>query len=421
MKKKSVFLLGIGLGLVLKAYGGAPLIHVAPVGGHPESVLVYGDTIFASNMGVNPSTTPDQDGYISKLSMDGKVTELRSFPPPGAQALNSPMGMAVWNDILYVADVNRIVGYSIPKRKQVFVSQSTEPGLEYLNDLVALDDGRLIVSATNLNRLLVLNPKNGDWASFLPEIQFFRTNGLAFDRDTKTLFVAQNRTSGLSNNNGRLTAISLQNENPKVLWNLDSGKFLDGITSIGNGYLLVSDWHSLESGGVIHIVDTKKPTLVESSRWGQKGLADLAYDPVSKSLVIPALVDGTIHIAANPYPAVNEVLCRSNSPGIGFNGVKIGLSAYGTVDFVSLDSRQCAMGFYSGDKRMNYYRAQTPICGGSPPMDLLGISVTQKRDLGQARVELEMRREPDDDCPNPRFCDPSTSYPLYFHCQIPKQ
>ncbi len=83
----------------------------------PESVLYYhnSDVLFVSNIVGNPSGE-DGRGFISKLSTQGKIINLKWIT-----GLNAPKGMAVFNDKLYVADINAAdLGY-IPATQTILI------------------------------------------------------------------------------------------------------------------------------------------------------------------------------------------------------------------------------------------------------------------------------------------------------------
>src|SRR4051812_22417171 len=71
---------------------------------NPESVIVHKDHLFVSNTGekLDP-TTKDGDGYISMLNRkDGKMIEEKFI-----SGLNSPKGMYVKRNVLYVTDIDK--------------------------------------------------------------------------------------------------------------------------------------------------------------------------------------------------------------------------------------------------------------------------------------------------------------------------
>src|SRR5438045_5636048 len=97
----------------------------------PESVLKIGDKIFVSNIGgaqPNPMAK-DSNGYISELSADGKILQ-QKFQKG---ILNGPKGLAVSNNVVYVADIDRVVGFNINSGAQIF--ELKIPDASFLNDL----------------------------------------------------------------------------------------------------------------------------------------------------------------------------------------------------------------------------------------------------------------------------------------------
>src|SRR4051794_362025 len=108
----------------------------------PESVLKTGDKIFVSNIGgeqPNPAAK-DSNGFISELSADGKIIQ-QKFQKG---MLNGPKGLAVINNVVYVADIDRVVGFNMNSGEQVF--EINIPGATFLNDLCDAGDDMLAVS-----------------------------------------------------------------------------------------------------------------------------------------------------------------------------------------------------------------------------------------------------------------------------------
>src|SRR5262245_5805347 len=100
----------------------------------PESVLKVGDKIFVSNAG---------GGFLSELSVDGKFIH-KNFQKG---VLHSPKGLAVMSNVIYVTDTDRVVGFNINSREQVFelgVAKST-----FLNDLCTAGKNELVVTESH--------------------------------------------------------------------------------------------------------------------------------------------------------------------------------------------------------------------------------------------------------------------------------
>lgn len=82
---------------------------------HPESVLIDGDRRFVSNIGEKLDPLGhDGDGFVSELDADGRIVALRALPID-SDRLDSPKGMAMLGGRLYVADIDRIVGFDLSR------------------------------------------------------------------------------------------------------------------------------------------------------------------------------------------------------------------------------------------------------------------------------------------------------------------
>jgi len=117
----------------------------------PESVLydADSDTYLVSNINGKPSDA-DDNGFISKVSPDGKVTEAKWIDGSKENIkLDAPKGMAVVGGILYVADITMV-------RK--FDAKTGEPKGEvkidkavFLNDVAPAPDGGVYVTDSALD------------------------------------------------------------------------------------------------------------------------------------------------------------------------------------------------------------------------------------------------------------------------------
>ncbi len=102
----------------------------------PESVYVEPGTgdLFLSCIGEGGGDGKDGDGWIMRLSHDGKVLSEKWFT-----GLNSPKGLRSHGSILYVSDFDRVVGIDLATAKQV--SETLIPESKFLNDLACGPDG----------------------------------------------------------------------------------------------------------------------------------------------------------------------------------------------------------------------------------------------------------------------------------------
>jgi hypothetical protein len=134
---------------------------------NPESVIAYKDHLFVSNTGEKlEPLAKDGDGYISMLSRtDGKIIELKFISD-----LNSPKGMYIHKGVLYVADVDKVLGYNIKTKKKVFEADLSKYGVTYANDITKACHG-MYVSATLKNAIFKVKYKGKN------NIKEFKTKG----------------------------------------------------------------------------------------------------------------------------------------------------------------------------------------------------------------------------------------------------
>ena len=109
----------------------------------PESIIKSGDRLFVSNMGGSKPDPMvlDGNGFISELSKDGRIIH-QKFQK---SVLNAPKGLAIVKDVVYVADINRVVGFNIHSGEQVF---ELDIEAKMLNDLCKVDDKHICVTET---------------------------------------------------------------------------------------------------------------------------------------------------------------------------------------------------------------------------------------------------------------------------------
>ncbi len=97
----------------------------------PESALydAASKTIYVSNVAGNP---PDKDGngFISKVSPEGKVTELK-----WATGLDAPKGLAIVGGKLYAADVDQLAEIDLATGK--VLTKYPAKDAKFLNDVAA--------------------------------------------------------------------------------------------------------------------------------------------------------------------------------------------------------------------------------------------------------------------------------------------
>ncbi|HEY7185918.1 MAG TPA: hypothetical protein VH436_05185 [Vicinamibacterales bacterium] len=117
----------------------------------------------------------DGNGYISKLSSDGKVVSAK-----WVTGLNAPKGIRSVGNTLWVADIDEVVSIDI-KKGQITAHVKVD-GAQFLNDLATASDGTVYVSDSNLSRIYAV--KDGKSSVFVEGADVVeQPNGLLVDGD----------------------------------------------------------------------------------------------------------------------------------------------------------------------------------------------------------------------------------------------
>jgi sugar lactone lactonase YvrE len=108
----------------------------------PESVKWDSaqDVYFVSNINGAPNAK-DANGYISRVSPDGNVTDSMFI-----KGLNAPKGLALVHDTLWVTDIDVVRAFNA--RTGAAVATVPIPGAVFLNDIAAAPDGSLYITDT---------------------------------------------------------------------------------------------------------------------------------------------------------------------------------------------------------------------------------------------------------------------------------
>jgi hypothetical protein len=115
----------------------------------------------------------DGNGYISRLSPDGKVVAEK-----WAAGLHAPKGLRSARGILYAADIDEVVGFDIASGKEV--SRVKVEGAVFLNDLATAPDGTVYVSDSTA--LKIFEVRNGKSSVFVEGADVVeQPNGLLVD------------------------------------------------------------------------------------------------------------------------------------------------------------------------------------------------------------------------------------------------
>jgi hypothetical protein len=258
---------------------------------YPESVTSDGQFLYVTNVGKTfDPTAKDGDGFISKVSPDGKTIT----PFITDAKLNAPKGCGIIRGVLYVTDVDRIVGFQLHTGKKVVDINLSVTGASFVNDIAVKDDYAVFVSATDVGKVFEVNIRTG---SYQEVANVKGANGLWYDKAQQRLYTCSFDFQNMQG--GELGFISWKNNIPSYekLGTLQ-GAF-DGLALIDDHTLIVSDWGALDRpAGFVQKFDlnTKKATKLDWSVIA--GPADFYFDAKQNRLVIPAMVASKLVVQA---------------------------------------------------------------------------------------------------------------------------
>ncbi|MCC7251211.1 hypothetical protein [Hyphomicrobium sp.] len=248
----------------------------------PESALPDTDAgvIYVSNMGGGKPDEKDGDGFISKLRLDGKVTEAK-----WVTGLDAPKGLALSNGKLYVGDVDHLVEIDVATGT---VTRHQAAGAKSLNDPAVDSEGRIYVPDWAGNAIWRL--ADGTFEKWLESDALKTPNGLLVESDR---LVIAPWGSGLkadfsTETPGNLLTVSLADKTVADLGNGTPVGNLDGLEPFDADNYLVTDW---VAGKVFQVSRSGEAKVVLSL--GQ-GTADLNYNPSTRTAIIPLMVDGKV-------------------------------------------------------------------------------------------------------------------------------
>lgn len=248
----------------------------------PVSVVQYGGYYYLSNAGVG-WTGKDGDGYISRVKSDGSQEEVTMKYIAG---LDSPHGIAASQGVLYVCDVDRLLGFDLQNKKKVLDLSFADEKTRQLTGIAFADNNTLYVSATDVNAIFQVNlsgKKYRLWtASTAP-------NSLLIEKEK--MYVSSWGTDSLPN--GKISIIDMKNLKHEQIEGCEG--YLRGLALAGNK-LYFGDWVDFNKRGVIrwHRLDNGDNGEIKfTEKMG--GPADFLYDSRNNLFVVPAMLEGKVY------------------------------------------------------------------------------------------------------------------------------
>jgi len=233
----------------------------------PESVLFDPSQkqLYISNIDGAPGEK-DGKGSISILKTNGKMVK-----PAWTTGLNAPKGMAIFKNVLYVADLDAVVGFDAKTGKEV--ARFPIAGARFLNDLTVDDSGNLYVSDSETG--LIHKISNGQATTIIEKRT--RPNGVLWYMDQ--LYFVDAGAFYRKNPDGSIQELANNME-----------RSTDGIVALGNDNFLISSWigaiyYVKNDGSVKELLNTKAQKL---------NSADIGYNPKEKMVYVPTFATNRV-------------------------------------------------------------------------------------------------------------------------------
>jgi len=259
----------------------------------PESIQYEptGDVYLVSNINGGP-LDKDDNGFISKLSPEGKVLELKWIDGAAKDVeLNAPKGIGFSAGKLFVADIDVIRTFDLATGKPL--AQIKVPGASFLNDVTVARDGTVYVSDTGLKAgkeglepakkdAIYKVSSDGKLSTLIKGEQLLQPNGLFADATGLWVATWQGKLYHVTSDGKQETAISAP------------GTQLDGLLRTADGQTIVSSWE--KSMVYLGAADgTFSPLMADI-----KSPADIGYDTQRNQVLVPLFMDNAIEIQKVP-------------------------------------------------------------------------------------------------------------------------
>ena len=261
----------------------------------PESVLhVAGADIYlVSNINGSPGEK-DNNGFISRLSPDGRVLE-GAWIAGGVNGvfLDAPKGMAVTGDTLLVADIDVVRVFDLTTGAPL--GSWAVAGATFLNDMTSGIDGRVYVTDSGFTvtaegfgesgtDALYRFGRGGEPIAVVKDPSLGRPNGIC---------VAPDGVVVVTFGSGEVYRIDPATGARTNLPKPPTGQ-LDGVVRLADGSLLISSWE----GSIVYRLDGAGiySTVIDSVT----SPADIGYDGKRGRLLIPVFMENRVEVRELP-------------------------------------------------------------------------------------------------------------------------
>ncbi len=259
----------------------------------PESAYFDSNSgsLFLSLIGDGGPTGKDGDGYISRLTPDGKVLSAKWI-----SGLNAPKGLRSHGERLWVSDIDRLVEIDIAKAK--IVATIPVPGAVFLNDVTCDANGTVYVSDSMISK--IYRCREGQVEVFVEGEEYEYPNGLLIEGDQLVVASWGKPNPDFSTEvPGRLYSLDLKSKKKSLITAEPFGN-LDGLEAVAEGRYLVGDWMA---GKVFYVTRGGRSRQILQL---PKGAADIGYLPGKRLLVVPQMLENKVTAYELRRPALKR-------------------------------------------------------------------------------------------------------------------
>jgi outer membrane protein assembly factor BamB len=236
-----------------------------------ESVLYdkENEVLYVSCINGTPPDKKDNDGFISRVTLDGKIKDLK-----WVTGLSGPKGMGLSGNTLYVTDIDRLVSMDVTTGK---INKTWKvDGASFLNDVFVTEAGKVYFTDSNTSTIYALADDKIN--TIHQDASLGGTNGILIEGNTAYL------AGYMSGQVSRMDLTSKVIE--QVAADIPGG---DGLERFEDA-LLVSNWN----GQVYHISSNGDVTLLLDSQDAKLNAADIKVIEEKNLLLVPTFFGNTV-------------------------------------------------------------------------------------------------------------------------------
>ncbi len=229
------------------------------------------DVLYVTNFDQFNVGNPKVHQFISKVSLNGKVEELK-----WVDGLNNPLGMTLFNDRLFVAERKTVAEIDLEKGE--VIERHPLPASVFINDIAIDKTGSLYITDSRKN--VIWKYADGEASEWLVGDEVLDPN-VIYIKDT-TLYFGNSGDQSLK-------SVNLKDKTTKTITKFETG-FIDGFRIDQRGNYLVSLW----KGKIYRVTpDGKKTKILDGTSPGNYS-ADFEYIARKNLLIVPTFFGNTI-------------------------------------------------------------------------------------------------------------------------------